>query len=68
MKRALFLFAIALTGAGAFLSGNNLLFLVFSAMLALPADAKTGASLTSTTCTVTVCEVVACPSLALTTM
>jgi uncharacterized protein (DUF58 family) len=31
----LFLLAIALTGAGAFLSGNNLLFLVFSAMLAL---------------------------------
>lgn len=27
--------ALALTGAGAFLSGNNLLFLVFSAMLAL---------------------------------
>jgi uncharacterized protein (DUF58 family) len=32
---SLFLLAIALTGAGAFLSGNNLLFLVFSAMLAL---------------------------------
>jgi uncharacterized protein (DUF58 family) len=31
----LFLLAITLTGAGAFLSGNNLLFLVFSAMLAL---------------------------------
>src|SRR6202451_4867051 len=32
---ALFMLALALTGAGAFLSGNNLLFLVFSAMLAL---------------------------------
>jgi len=32
---ALFVLAVALTGAGAFLSGNNLLFLVFSAMLAL---------------------------------
>ncbi|MDP9055527.1 MAG: DUF58 domain-containing protein [Acidobacteriota bacterium] len=32
---ALFVFAIALTGAGAFLSGNNLIFLIFSAMLAL---------------------------------
>lgn len=32
---SLFLLAIALTGAAAFLSGNNLLFLVFSAMLAL---------------------------------
>jgi uncharacterized protein (DUF58 family) len=31
----LFVVAVALTGAGAFLSGNNLLFLVFSAMLAL---------------------------------
>lgn len=31
----LFVLAIALTGAGAFVSGNNLLFLVFSAMLAL---------------------------------
>jgi uncharacterized protein (DUF58 family) len=31
----LFVLAVALTGAGAFLSGNNLLFLVFSAMLAL---------------------------------
>src|SRR5580700_3387742 len=31
----LFVVALALTGAGAFLSGNNLLFLVFSAMLAL---------------------------------
>lgn len=31
----LFLFAVALTGAGAFLSGNNLLFLIFAAMLAL---------------------------------
>ena len=27
--------ALALTGAGAFLSGNNLLFLVFAAMMAL---------------------------------
>jgi uncharacterized protein (DUF58 family) len=32
---ALFILAIVVTGAGAFLSGNNLLFLVFSAMLAL---------------------------------
>ena len=32
---ALFALALALTGAGAFLSANNLLFLVFSAMLAL---------------------------------
>jgi uncharacterized protein (DUF58 family) len=32
---ALFVFALTLTGAGAFLSGNNLLFLVFSSMLAL---------------------------------
>ncbi|MGD1069050.1 MAG: DUF58 domain-containing protein [Bryobacteraceae bacterium] len=32
---ALFVLALALTGAGAFLSANNLLFLVFSAMLAL---------------------------------
>jgi uncharacterized protein (DUF58 family) len=32
---ALFVFAIALTGVGAFLSGNNLIFLIFSAMLAL---------------------------------
>jgi uncharacterized protein (DUF58 family) len=32
---SLFVLAVALTGAGAFLSGNNLLFLVFSAMLAL---------------------------------
>jgi uncharacterized protein (DUF58 family) len=32
---ALFLLAIILTGAAAFLSGNNLLFLIFSAMLAL---------------------------------
>jgi uncharacterized protein (DUF58 family) len=32
---ALFVFAVALTGAGAFLSANNLLFLIFSAMLAL---------------------------------
>ncbi len=32
---ALFMLALALTGAGAFLSGNNLLFLVFAAMLAL---------------------------------
>jgi uncharacterized protein (DUF58 family) len=31
----LFVLAVALTGAGAFLSGNNLMFLVFSAMLAL---------------------------------
>lgn len=31
----LFACALALTGAGAFLTGNNLLFLVFSAMLAL---------------------------------
>ncbi|HEX4133596.1 MAG TPA: DUF58 domain-containing protein [Bryobacteraceae bacterium] len=31
----LFVTALALTGAGAFLSGNNLLFLVFSAMMAL---------------------------------
>jgi uncharacterized protein (DUF58 family) len=31
----LFVLAVALTGLGAFLSGNNLLFLVFSAMLAL---------------------------------
>jgi uncharacterized protein (DUF58 family) len=31
----LFVLAVLLTGAGAFLSGNNLLFLVFSAMLAL---------------------------------
>src|ERR1022692_2626306 len=31
----LFALALALTGAGAFLSGNNLLYLVFSAMLAL---------------------------------
>jgi uncharacterized protein (DUF58 family) len=31
----LFIVALAFTGAGAFLSGNNLLFLVFSAMLAL---------------------------------
>lgn len=31
----LFALALALTGVGAFLSGNNLLFLVFSAMLAL---------------------------------
>lgn len=31
----LFMFALALTGAGAFLSGNNLLFLVFAAMMAL---------------------------------
>jgi uncharacterized protein (DUF58 family) len=31
----LFIMALALTGFGAFLSGNNLLFLVFSAMLAL---------------------------------
>jgi uncharacterized protein (DUF58 family) len=32
---ALFILAIVVTGVGAFLSGNNLLFLVFSAMLAL---------------------------------
>jgi uncharacterized protein (DUF58 family) len=32
---ALFVLALALTGAGAFLSGNNLLFLVFAAMMAL---------------------------------
>jgi uncharacterized protein (DUF58 family) len=32
---ALFALALALTGAGAFLSANNLLFLVFSSMLAL---------------------------------
>jgi uncharacterized protein (DUF58 family) len=32
---ALFMLALMLTGLGAFLSGNNLLFLVFSAMLAL---------------------------------
>jgi uncharacterized protein (DUF58 family) len=32
---ALFVLAIGLTGFGAFLSGNNLLFLIFSAMLAL---------------------------------
>jgi uncharacterized protein (DUF58 family) len=32
---ALFLLALLLTGAGAFLSANNLLFLVFSSMLAL---------------------------------
>ena len=32
---ALFAMALALTGAGAFASGNNLLFLIFSAMLAL---------------------------------
>lgn len=32
---ALFALALALTGAGAFLSGNNLLYLVFSAMVAL---------------------------------
>jgi uncharacterized protein (DUF58 family) len=32
---ALFMLAVTVTGAGAFLSGNNLLFLVFSAMLAL---------------------------------
>jgi len=32
---ALFVLAVALTGAGAFLSANNLLFLIFSAMLAL---------------------------------
>jgi uncharacterized protein (DUF58 family) len=32
---ALFVLAIALTGAGAFLSANNLLFLIFSAMMAL---------------------------------
>jgi uncharacterized protein (DUF58 family) len=32
---ALFIFAVVVTGLGAFLSGNNLLFLVFSAMLAL---------------------------------
>jgi len=31
----LFTFAVALTGAGAFLSANNLLFLIFSSMLAL---------------------------------
>lgn len=31
----LFLLALTITGSGAFLSGNNLLFLVFSAMLAL---------------------------------
>ena len=31
----LFLLALSLTGAGAFLTSNNLLFLVFSAMLAL---------------------------------
>jgi uncharacterized protein (DUF58 family) len=31
----LFVLAVALTGAGAFLSANNLLFLIFSAMLAL---------------------------------
>lgn len=31
----LFLLALIITGSGAFLSGNNLLFLVFSAMLAL---------------------------------
>jgi len=31
----LFAFAVALTGAGAFLSANNLLFLIFSSMLAL---------------------------------
>ncbi|MGA2716624.1 MAG: DUF58 domain-containing protein [Bryobacteraceae bacterium] len=31
----LFMLALALTGAGAFLSGNNLLFLVFAAMMAL---------------------------------
>jgi uncharacterized protein (DUF58 family) len=32
---ALFVLALLLTGAGAFLSGNNLLFLVFAAMMAL---------------------------------
>lgn len=32
---ALFILAILVTGVGAFLSGNNLLFLIFSAMLAL---------------------------------
>ena len=32
---ALFILALALTGAGAFLSGNNLLFLVFASMMAL---------------------------------
>jgi uncharacterized protein (DUF58 family) len=32
---ALFVLAVALTGAGAFLSANNLLFLIFSSMLAL---------------------------------
>jgi hypothetical protein len=32
---ALFALALALTGAGDFLSGNNLLYLVFSAMVAL---------------------------------
>ena len=32
---ALFVLALVLTGAGAFLSGNNLLFLVFAAMMAL---------------------------------
>jgi uncharacterized protein (DUF58 family) len=32
---ALFALALSLTGAGAFVSGNNLLFLIFSAMLAL---------------------------------
>src|SRR5580658_8951917 len=32
---ALFMLALMLNGLGAFLSGNNLLFLVFSAMLAL---------------------------------
>jgi uncharacterized protein (DUF58 family) len=31
----LFLLALSLTGAGAFLSGNNLIFLVFAAMMAL---------------------------------
>src|SRR5580698_10919402 len=31
----LFMLALGLTGAGAFLSGNNLLFLVFAAMMAL---------------------------------
>jgi len=31
----LFVFALALTGLGAFLSGNNLLFLVFASMMAL---------------------------------
>ena len=31
----LFLLALSITGTGAFLSGNNLLFLIFSAMLAL---------------------------------